>query len=77
MKRGLWVATALLSIITSSHATLAARGSLSVPAIHTGFSNNFNPFTNQELLAGTMFEPLLVLNTLTDNIHYRLVKAAQ
>lgn len=50
-------------------------GDLTVPAIGTGFVNNFNPYTVKDILAGTMFEPLFIHDGKTGTIEPRLAES--
>lgn len=50
-------------------------GTLTVPIINTGFVNNFNPYTTNDLLHGVMFEPLMVFNNMTGETDFRLAEA--
>jgi peptide/nickel transport system substrate-binding protein len=52
-------------------------GSLTVPLINTGFVENYNPYTNGDLLKGVMFEPLMMFNTMTGKTEYRLAESAE
>jgi len=52
-------------------------GTLTVPVINTGFVENFNPYTSGDITHGTMFEPLMVFNTMTGDVEYRLAESAE
>jgi len=52
-------------------------GTLTVPIINSGFVENFNPYTGGDLTLGTVFEPLMVFNTMTGDIEYRLAKSVK
>ncbi|HEY5715488.1 MAG TPA: ABC transporter substrate-binding protein, partial [Psychromonas sp.] len=52
-------------------------GTLTVPIINTGFVENFNPYTSGDLTHGTVFEPLMIFNTMTGNVEYRLAESAE
>ena len=52
-------------------------GTLVVPIINTGFVDNFNPYTTGGLYDGLMFEPLMMFNTMTSKVEYRLAKSAE
>lgn len=51
-------------------------GTLTVPIINTGFVENFNPYTNGDLVNGIMFEPLMVFDNMTGQTHFRLAESA-
>ena len=50
-------------------------GTLTVPIIGTGFVENFNPYTTDNLLHGVMFEPLVIFNNMTGETEYRLAES--
>lgn len=76
-KRWLVSIVANVMLLGSTDAAPVQGGMLNVPVINTGFTENYNPFINQDVLVGTMFEPLLVFNTLTNRTQYRLIESAQ
>ena len=51
-------------------------GTLTVPIITQTFVEDFNPYSGAQgdLVTGTMFEPLWVLNTLKGEIDWRLAE---
>ena len=51
-------------------------GTLTVPIINSGFVENFNPYTSGDLVAGVIFEPLMVFNQMTGKTDYHLLKSA-
>ena len=50
-------------------------GEVTVPAIGTGFVENFNPYTVKDLMGGTMYEPLFIHNGKTGEIEPRLAES--
>ena len=58
----------------TAFATPKQGGTLTVPIITQTFVSDFNPFSGAQgdLVSGTMFEPLWVLNTLKGEINWRL-----
>lgn len=49
-------------------------GTVTVPIITTGFVENFNPYTNGNMV-GVMYEPVFVFNNMTGEMDYRLAES--
>jgi len=75
------LASLVCGLLMSSSSVMAKDikqgGTLVVPIINTGFVDNFNPYTTGGLYDGLMFEPLMIFNTMTGKIEYRLAKSAE
>ena len=73
-------AVAYLLAVTASAALGAAPkqgGTLTVPIITQTFVEDFNPYSGSQgdIVTGTMFEPLWVLNTMRGEVDWRLAKS--
>lgn len=67
-----------VTFASSAQATdIKQGGTLTVPIINSGFVENFNPYTGGDLTHGTIFEPLMVFNTMTGEVEYRLAESVQ
>jgi len=75
------LASLVCGLLMSSNGVMAKDikqgGTLVVPIINTGFVDNFNPYTTGGLYDGLMFEPLMIFNTMTGKVEYRLAKSAE
>jgi peptide/nickel transport system substrate-binding protein len=75
--RALLLASASLSLTGAAFAQDRAQGgTLTVPIITATFVDDFNPFSNaqEDLVRGTMFEPLWAHNVLQGDIEFRLAE---
>jgi len=66
-----------IGVSGASIAAPAQGGTLTVPIITQTFVEDFNPYSGAQgdLVTGTMFEPLWVLNTLKGEINWRLAES--
>lgn len=74
------LAISALAIAVAAPATAAEHkqgGTLTVPIITPTFVADFNPFSNaqEDLVRGTMFEPLWINNVFKGEIHWRLAES--
>ena len=75
------LASLVCGLLMSSNGVMADNikqgGTLVVPIINTGFVDNYNPYTTGGLYDGLMFEPLMIFNTMTGKVEYRLAESAE
>ena len=78
----LGIATAIGMIVASVNianaaGTHAQGGTLTVPIITQTFVEDFNPYSGAQgdMVSGTMYEPLYVINTLKGDINWRLAES--
>jgi peptide/nickel transport system substrate-binding protein len=67
----------MLSTSAVSAADIKQGGTLTVPIINTGFVDNYNPYTTGGLFDGILFEPLMIFNTMTSEVDYRLAESVE
>ncbi|WP_370160225.1 ABC transporter substrate-binding protein [Limimaricola soesokkakensis] len=80
MKRSSLIMSALLAATAATATAQGAHpqgGTLTVPIITATFVEDFNPFSNaqEDLVRGTMFEPLWTHNVMKGEIDYRLAES--
>ncbi|MEZ9708279.1 ABC transporter substrate-binding protein [Vibrio breoganii] len=73
------VASLVVGLLTTgatfANTEIKQGGEITVPAIGTGFVENFNPYTQKDIVAGTMFEPLFIHNGKTGEIEPRIAES--